>query len=289
MKISFVIPAHNEENYIGRCLDSVFREIGGRKDCEVIVVDNNSADRTAETAARYPGARVIRETRRGANRARETGFEASSGEFVAFIDADTDMPRGWLATAEGAFARDPKLACISGPFLYYDLPRPVLALVRLFYYIAYGIYWANKVFFRRSNVVQGGNYMLRRAALEKIGGQNVNISFYGDDTDLAIRLSKVGNVIFTFKLPIRASGRRLAKEGAFTMGARYGINNFWIVLFGRPFTKTARVIRLESSGEPVYEPENKFREAALIALASAIFIGIPLALAYLAYWLAVTH
>ena len=40
MKISFVIPAYNEANYLAQCLSALFREIGGRKDIEVIVVNN---------------------------------------------------------------------------------------------------------------------------------------------------------------------------------------------------------------------------------------------------------
>ena len=287
MKVSFVIPAYNEEHYVGRCIESILHEIGSRTDAEIVVVDNDSTDHTAEAVARYPGVKFIREHRRGANRARQTGFEASSGELVAFIDADTDMPRGWLAKAAGAFAKDPQLVCLSGPFQYYDLPAYILFLVRFWYVVAYALSGINKIFFRRSTVVQGGNYIVRRDALLKIGGQNVGLVFYGDDTDLAIRLSKIGKVVFSFRLPIRSSGRRLAKEGAFTMAARYGINNFWIVLFGRPFTETSTEIRLTPSGEPVYEPENKLREAFFIALATIIFIGIPIALAYLIYWLIV--
>jgi len=105
IKISFVIPAYNEANYIARCLDAIFRETGDREDIEVIVVDNNSSDDTDETVGRYSRVKLIRETRRGANRARQTGFEASQGEFVAFLDADTDMPHGWIAQAGDAFAK----------------------------------------------------------------------------------------------------------------------------------------------------------------------------------------
>ena len=60
--------------------------------------------------------------------------------------------------------------------------------------------------------MQGGNFVVRRDALQKIGGYDTNISFYGEDTDVARRLSKVGHVKFTFDLPALSSGRRLAKE-----------------------------------------------------------------------------
>src|SRR5258708_27764562 len=97
MKISFVIPAYNEEGYIQKCLDAIIRETKGRDDMEIIVVDNNSTDRTSEIVSEYPGVRLIHEARRGANRTRETGFQTSRGELVAFVDADTEMPHGWVA------------------------------------------------------------------------------------------------------------------------------------------------------------------------------------------------
>ena len=122
-KISFVIPAYNEESYIRHCLDAIIKEIGGREGYEIIVVDNNSSDGTCEIVERdYPGVTLIHEPRRGANRAREAGFVASKGDLVAFLDADTELTQGWIDRAERAFAKDPNLVCLSGPFIYYDLP-----------------------------------------------------------------------------------------------------------------------------------------------------------------------
>ena len=50
-------------------------------------------------------------------------------------------------------------------------------------------------------------------------------------------MHKVGDVKFTFKLPIYSSGRRLAGEGFLKMGIRYGLNYVWIMFFKKPFTK----------------------------------------------------
>ena len=86
-------------------------------------------------------------------------------------------------------------------------------------------------------MLQGGNFIVRRSALEKIGGYNLEFDFYGEDTDIACRLHKIGEVVFTFNLPMHTSGRRLAKEGIFAAGIRYGINHFWTIFFKKPFTK----------------------------------------------------
>ena len=86
-------------------------------------------------------------------------------------------------------------------------------------------------------MIQGGNFVLRREALKEIGGFDTSISFYGEDTDIAKRISKYGKVTWTFYFPILASGRRIAKEGIFCMGIRYGINYIWTTYSGVPYTK----------------------------------------------------
>jgi glycosyltransferase involved in cell wall biosynthesis len=283
IKLSFVIPAYNEENYIGKCLDAIIRETAGRKDVEIIVVDNNSSDRTEAVAKERSDVIVIKEMRRGANRTRQTGYEASHGDLVAFIDADTEMPAGWVTKVESDFAKNQKLVCLSGPFIYYDLPRGIRILVKVFYILGYIMYIIGRTLFRTATMVQGGNYTVRRWALDKIGGQDVNIIFYGDDTDLAVRLSRVGIVKFSFKVPIRTSGRRLAKEGAFTMGFRYALNNFWMIFFRRPFTMTAKEVRFGKEGV-VYQPERKSRERLIAFVFTAIvlvFFGGLVLIAYL--------
>ena len=62
-KISLIIPAYNEEKYIGSCLDHAIKNSGG-KFSEIIVVDNVSTDSTKSLAERRPGVRVIREERK---------------------------------------------------------------------------------------------------------------------------------------------------------------------------------------------------------------------------------
>ncbi|HEX8422395.1 MAG TPA: glycosyltransferase family 2 protein [Pyrinomonadaceae bacterium] len=89
--VSVVIPALDEEETIGAVVREVPREIAS----EVIVVDNGSADRTAERA-REAGARVVREPRRGYGRACRAGAEAVAPEceIVVFLDGDgSDCPQ----------------------------------------------------------------------------------------------------------------------------------------------------------------------------------------------------
>ena len=54
----------------------------------------------------------------------------------------------------------------------------------------------------------------------------------------------MGQVKFTFLLPISASGRRIVKEGKYTMAYRYFMNYFWTIFFRRPFTTHSEDVRL---------------------------------------------
>src|SRR5690349_8508384 len=107
MQLAFVIPAYNEEALIGKCVQSVLAEIrrSGR-DCEIVVVNNNSTDKTAELAS-AAGARVVLETEKGLGPARDCGLKATNAELVANIDADTIVPEGWLDTVFDEFGKDP--------------------------------------------------------------------------------------------------------------------------------------------------------------------------------------
>lgn len=244
MKLSFVIPAYNEAANVGKCLDAIFREVRGKtRESEVIVVDNASTDDTAALAGRYPGAIVVSEPRKGITFARQAGLAASSGDLIANVDADTMLPPGWLETVFREFSKDPRLVCLSGPFIYYDASRSVRFWTRLFYAAGFLTYLVNRFVLRAGSMVQGGNFVCRRWALERVGGFDTTIAFYGEDTDIAQRLCRVGRVKFTFRLPIYASGRRLTAEGLIATGARYALNYFWVLMRGRPFTQGSTDIR----------------------------------------------
>jgi len=158
------------------------------------------------------------------------------------------LPEGWVAKVISEFAQDPKLVALSGPYIYHDL-SPMLNRVIKFYY-ALGLLFVNidQLLFKKGAMLQGGNFILKRSALEAIGGYRVDVfDFYGEETDVATRISKVGKVKWTFALPMVTSGRRLKNEGVIRIACRYGINYLWPIIFGRPFTKINRDIRQKTN------------------------------------------
>ena len=248
MKISFVVPAYNEQALLAGSLNAIREEIlrAGQRlgvDAEIIVVNNASTDGTAAVAAAIPGVIVVDEPRKGLVQARWAGFEASSGDLIANIDADTVIPAGWLTEALRQFERGDNLVGLSGPYVYYGVPRRVNLVVGGYYRLAYTAYLFNRFVLNVGSMLQGGNFIVRRDAMLKLGSPSHRFSFYGEDTDMARRLSKIGGVKFTFRLPAASSGRRLAGEGVFTIGLRYTMNFFWATFRQRPFTEVWQDIR----------------------------------------------
>jgi len=244
LSISFVVPAYNEERLLPATLTAILAELRGTGCAgEVIVVNNASTDATAAIARSFKGVRVVDEPMKSLARARQAGFTAANGRLIANIDADTVLPEGWLDRVLAEFAANPKLVALSGPYVYTGISRTGAFAVRGFYVIGYGFYVLNRFVFRVGSMLQGGNFIVSREALARIGGYSSDFAFYGEDTDVACRLATVGDVKFTFRQWAHSSGRRLAKEGILRMGVRYGLNFLWTTFLRRPFTQTSRDIR----------------------------------------------
>jgi hypothetical protein len=130
------------------------------------------------------------------------------------------------------------VVCISGPYIYYDAAVWQRAMVRLYWiFLAHPAYWMTRY------MVVGGNFAARRTALEQIGGFDTEIAFYGEDTNIARRLSAAGKVKFTLRLPMRTSSRRLREEGMAAVAGKYVVNFVSEVVLKRPVTQAYRDIR----------------------------------------------
>ena len=274
--VSFVVPAYNEEALIASCLAAIREEIA-RTRCraEIIVVNNGSSDATRRIASSTPGVTVVDEPQRGLVQARRAGCVASKGELIANIDADTILPEGWLRTALSEFSRRPDLVALSGPVTHYDLDRWARLVAAGFYRWAYIVHLLTRFVLRTGSVMLGGNCIISKRALEAAGGFNPEFRFWGEDAELARRLSKVGVVRFTLALSALSSGRRLAGEGLFRVLSRYSANYLWTLLFKQPFSTTWLDIRHPTGtpGSPEGGASNPEGGASNPALLGAIGVG----------------
>ncbi len=202
--ISIVVPALNEERYIGRCLNSL-KDQDYAGEYEIIVVDNGSQDGTA-SVVREAGVRLVECPQRGVSYARQVGAEAAKGEIVVQADADTLYPRWWLKRIRSQFDRHPEAAAVAGPFIYERPPwwaRTEYALRVVFNWLSY---WVLK----RPYIISGANFAFFRRYLLQIGGYQHN-SYSADQYNISSRLSKCGRVVYDGRSWCATSNRSVSK------------------------------------------------------------------------------
>lgn len=203
--VSIVVPAYNEELWIERCIESLKRQCTDVP-YEIIVVDNNSTDRTAEVAEAL-GVRVVNETRRGLVFARQAGQDAARGRIVAHIDADSEAPPDWVQRIARAFERHPDTAVVSGPMRFPKAPllMQVIAPLQNLWVL---LWW---LVTRRLAVLNGCNFAVRADLLAQAGGFATNLPTTGDSRVLAL-LKPYGKAR-RIGVNMKTSGRRFHGEG----------------------------------------------------------------------------
>ena len=212
LRISVMVCAHNEARYLPACLHSVLAQ--SREPDELLVINNASTDDTATVAARVPSVRVIDEPRKGLLVARETGRRHASGDILVYLDADCRAPLTWVERIERRFEQSPALIALSGPYRYYDWDWVGRGLIRAYdFTLAPATQLLVKHILRIGTIFYGGNFAVRREALEQIGGFDTSIEFHGEDTNVGRRLNAIGRVGLFHDCYLHTSARRYIAMG----------------------------------------------------------------------------
>jgi glycosyltransferase involved in cell wall biosynthesis len=246
MKLSVVIPAFNEEAFLPHLLQSLQKQT-----CtipyEVIVVDNNSTDKTAEIAHKY-GAKVVFEKTPGYAFACNAGFAAATGEIIARADADYVQPPEWLQNIWDAFEKDPKLVALGGPL--YPLESHVLENV--FYYPSIVIWMYLLKLLGRGFLFP--NMAVKKSFYEKTGGFDTHLQF-GEDTEMCLKLKRLGKVAYMPHIYVYTSIRRVRSLGVLQTLFGYSIGNQIAMWMGKKATIGLDVVRTIPTGKPrQYKP-----------------------------------
>lgn len=177
--ISFIIPAYNEEKFIGPAVSSIVSAARALAlDYEVIVVDDDSTDATAQIAQGL-GARVVAVKLRKISAVRNAGAKAAKGDRFIFVDADTMVSAPLVRAAVRAMARG---AVGGGAMVGYDHTPHLWAKALL-------KYW--NMMSRFSRWAAGCFVFVRRDAFEKVGGFNESY-FAAEELILSEELKKIG-------------------------------------------------------------------------------------------------
>jgi glycosyltransferase involved in cell wall biosynthesis len=204
MTLSVVIPAFNEEAILDRTLEAVHATTAGAS-CEVIVVDNESTDRTAEIAARS-GARVITEPVHNIARVRNTGAAAAGGDVLVFLDADTLVSRDLLAAIANVL-RDENTIGGAVAVEYTEFRRWWMKG-----YVAGWRFWS-----RYFDMKQGAAQFCRTDVFQRLGGYDESI-YMGEDIEFYWRMARHAKrtgarVHFLEKPRVLTSSRRFDRMG----------------------------------------------------------------------------
>lgn len=183
-KVSIIIPSFNEEQFIGRCLQSILEIDRHNMELELIVIDNGSTDKTTEIAKEYgalvsikPGVKVAT--------LRNYGVTLSNGDLLAFVDADCTVFKDWLNQA---------IQCMN---------RESAGAVGSFHIIPKDANWIGKTaaLIQKKktgvdiNYIPSGNMIVKRSAFCDVGGFDESLET-SEDADLCYKLKLKGYRLF---------------------------------------------------------------------------------------------
>jgi glycosyltransferase involved in cell wall biosynthesis len=118
MSVSVVIPCYNQGRFLGQAIASAAAQRGLVS--EIVVVDDGSADDTPAVATRNGSVRYFRQERKGLSEARNSGWRASSSEYIVFLDADDRLLPGAINAGLEALRRWPHAAFVFGHYELID-------------------------------------------------------------------------------------------------------------------------------------------------------------------------
>lgn len=200
--ISVIIPAFNEQEQLPYCLTSLTNQKTSVP-FEIIVVDNNSNDNTYKLAKSFR-VNVLSEKNRGRSHARQTGAVTAKGKYLAYTEADCEVPNDWVQSVYDYYIKFPQMIGFSGSYTYKNstlimkkLAPLSLTLSSFLYKLIYG-----------NHTFRGTNFSIQKEFFLKSGGFN-HLAVPFDDVELGLRAGRLGPIYFNPKITVLTSDRRI--------------------------------------------------------------------------------
>lgn len=187
-EVSVVIPAYNEEDNILKTLSSLAASTT-KKRLEIIVVNNNSVDRTEELV-KATGVSCIRETKQGITQARNAGLAVAKGKYIVNADADTIYPPEWIDEMVQPLCNN-GIALTYGKFSFIPIARTTRMTYFFYEYLADFTRTMNTKYKEEAVNVYGFNSAFRREQGLQVDGFN-HPPGTNEDGWLALKLRNKG-------------------------------------------------------------------------------------------------
>ncbi|MDD5676269.1 MAG: glycosyltransferase family 2 protein [Chitinivibrionales bacterium] len=216
MLLSIIIVSWNCYDYLQKCIASIYRQTQGLE-FEIIVVDNASADNTAQRiAAVFPQVKVIQSGGNlGFSRANNLGFAQAAGKYLLFLNPDTQIVDNALFTMVTRFSTLKNAGAAGCRLVNSDLslqtssvlPIPtilnqILTVEFLRLAVPHSNLWGTRALFNGERVPQevealsGACLMVKREAFEAAGKFNTDYFMYSDDVDLCYSVRQKGYGVY---------------------------------------------------------------------------------------------
>lgn len=181
LTLSIVIPAYNEQDYLPGCLDSIAKQT--HAPLQVVVVDNNSVDKTVQIATKYPFVTLLTESRQGIVFARNRAFNAAKADIIGRIDADTHLNPDWVHQTLDYLTKNPNVAAVTGDCYFYDFP-----FYRFLHRIHKFMYYILQRWIAGTDILWGSNMAIRASAWHKVKNIVSTEPNMHEDIDLSLKL-----------------------------------------------------------------------------------------------------
>ena len=214
-KVSVVVCSYNGAATLRGCLESLQKL--NYPDYEVILVDDGSKDSTQSIVADFPLVKNIVQPNRGLSVARNVGWQAASGEIIAYTDSDCMADADWLYFLVSSLLRD-SYAAVGGPNLHPPAQGPVGAAVAACPGAPTHVLLSDT----EAEHIPGCNMAYWRTVLAEIGGFDAEFRTAGDDVDVCWRLMQAGHRIGFSPSALVWHHRRFTMQAYFRQQKGYG-------------------------------------------------------------------
>ncbi len=212
MKLSVVVIAHNEEDWIEKCLQSLLHQTLHAD--EIIVVAHNCTDKTVEIAKTFP-VKIVECFEKGSSIiSRARGIEAATGDIVCCTDGDCWVDKNWIKSISDPLVKNKKVYIVAG-----------YTKIQNGWFWRFACWWQfvikRKILDRKDHrFAWGSNFALRKGDYETVGGlipylqihKDLEINYVAEDVYISLALQKLGTIfyalnanIFTYMPPEKTS------------------------------------------------------------------------------------